>query len=471
MRRRDRATVAAVVSALALGSGILAFCTHREAEAQRLDPRRPSAFVVGAPGGPAPTLRSDTRRTGSTKDILPSGPIRIAWKKTLGLSIDQPALAGADGTIAVATSRGDVVFLDDAGGEVAHVNSGSGNAIGPATLTSDGTVVFATSVGDAVGVRRTSSRPRFVTRIGGERNARSAPLSLDDGGVVVAAGADLVVLDSDGNVRSRVTLPEISAAPLVAYGDKVVAVSVSGTVFGWAPGREPVRLGSFGAPIDGGAALGEGGSLVAVIEGNHLVELDLARGSRTTRAIAAQGLYLGPPSVRVGKAGAASIVTVLALTQTRAFAATIDSGGQELARAPIGSYAAQTLPDGGPMPLAAPFHVGPLVDTRGAIAWVSPAPGESKVGVVTAEGAVDTIGESICTGRGSSSSGVAGLTPYGRGSFLVTCAGGSVTRIVGPEAENLRRSSVRVTPAKPPTTSTGTPPPPSPVDGDDDDDR
>lgn len=470
MNGRHRTTVAAAVSALAIGSGVFAFCTHREAEAQRLDPRKPSAFVVGAPGGPAATLRSDARRTGSTKDILPSGPIRIAWKKTLGLSIDQPALAGADGTIAVATGRGDVVFLDDAGGEVAHVSSGSGNAIGPATLTSDGTVVFATSVGDVVGVRRTSARPRFVTRIGGERNARSAPLSLDDGGVVVAAGADLVVLDSEGNVRSRVTLPEASAAPLLAYGDKVLAVSVSGNVFGWSPGREPMRLGSFGAPVDGGAALGEGGSLVAVIEGNHLVELDLARGSRTTRAIAAQGLYLGPPSVRAGKAGAASIVTVLALTPTRAFAVTVDSGGQELARAPIGSHTPQPLPDGGVAPLAAPAHVGPLVDARGAIAWVSPAPGESKVGVVTAEGAVDTIGESICTARGSSSSGVAGLTPYGRGSFLVTCAGGSVTRVVGPEAENLRRSSVRVTPAKPPTTSTSTPPP-SPVDGDDDDDR
>ncbi|MBS2020517.1 MAG: hypothetical protein JST00_47110 [Deltaproteobacteria bacterium] len=483
-RSGSHGRLAFVLGLAAAGSGIFAFCTHREADAQRLDPRRPAAFVVGPAGGPAPTLRSDPRRSGAARDDLPGGPLRILWKKTLGLSVDHPALAGADGTIAVTTGRGDVVFLDDAGTEVAHVSSGSGNAAGPATLTSDGTVVFATTVGDVVGIRRTSARPRFVTRIGGERNARTAPLSLDDGGVVVAAGLDLVVLDAEGNVRSRVTLPEPSAAPLLVHGDRIVVVTLSGTVLGWTPGKEPVRLGSFGAPIDGGAALyvpphsggdagrGDlGGVLVAVIEGNHLVELDLARGLRTTRAIAAQGLYLGPPSVRPGKGGGA-LVTLLALTPTRGFVVTLDPGGQEIARAPVGSHAQPLLPDGGAPPLVAPLHVGPLVDGRGGIAWVSPAPGESKVGVVTAEGAVDVIGEAICTPRGSSSSGVTGLTPFGRGSFLVTCAGGSVTRIVGPEAENLRRSTVRVTPVRPPAGagSGSAPPPPRPGPGGDDDD-
>ncbi len=426
MTRRTRLFAAGALAAL-LG-GVCAFCTHRDAEAQRLDPRRPAVFVVGGSGGPAPTLRTDARRTGTAKDVLPAGTLRIAWRKTLGLTIDQPALAGADGTIVVTTGRGDVLFLDEGGAEVAHVTSGSGNSVGPATMTSDGTVVFATSVGDVVGVKRAFARPRFVTRVGGERNGRTAPLALDDGGVIIAAGSDLVVLDAEGNVRSRVTLPEAPAAPLLSNGDKVIAVTTSGTVIGWVPGREPFRLGSFGAPIDGGAALTDSGALLGVIEGNHVVEVDLARGARTTRAIAAQGLYLGPPSVR------GPLTTVLALTTTRAFAVTIDAGGQEVARAPIGVHTQPPLTDGGVAQLTAPAHVGPLVDARGAIAWVSPGAGESKAGVVTADGAVDTIGESICStrvGGGSSltSSGVVGLTPYGRGSFLVTCAGGSVTRI------------------------------------------
>src|SRR5579864_1741416 len=108
-------------------------------------------------------------------------------------------------------------------------------------MTSDGTVVFATGSGDAVGVRRTSPRPRFVSRIGGERNMRAAPLALDDGGVVVATMTDLVVLDAEGGVRSRVTLADRADAPLLAAGDKVLAISPAGTVYGWTPGREPVR--------------------------------------------------------------------------------------------------------------------------------------------------------------------------------------------------------------------------------------
>lgn len=471
----SRARARGALALLAGASALLAFSALvdlPDAGAQRLDPRRPAVFVVGPAGGAAPTMRSDARRSGSAKAPLPSGLLRIAWRKTIGLSIEHPALSGPDGTVAVVTARGDVVFLDADGAEVAHVTSGA-SSVGPATITSDGTVVFTTSAGDAVGVRRASPRPRFVTRIGGERNARAAPLSLDDGGVVVATTSDLVVLDAEGNVRARVSLPEPAAAPLLAAGDRVVAVTSTGAVFGWIPGREPVRLGSFGAPVDGGAALADATTLLAVIEGNHLVELDLTRGSRTTRSIAAQGLYLGPPSVRAtasagagpdagagaGGRGAATLATVLAMTPTRLFVATVDPGGQELARAPIGVLTPVTLPDGGAVPLVAPLHVGPLVDARGAVAFAAT---DGHVGMVTADGAVDTIGELICT-RSGSASGIAGLTPYEPGSYLVTCSGGAVARISGVEPPSLRRPSPASTSARP-----ASPRPTTPADGDGD---
>ncbi|MEO7092873.1 MAG: hypothetical protein ABI175_06455, partial [Polyangiales bacterium] len=265
------------------GSLVVVAALVHDADAQRLDPRRPSVFVVGPPGGASPTNRGDARRTGAAKEALPSGLLHIAWRKTIGLTIEQPALVGPDGTLAVVTGRGDVVFLDELGEEKGRASSGT-TSVGPATMTSDGTVVFLSSAGDAIGVRRSSARPRFVTRIGGERNARAAPLSLDDGGVVVATATDLVVLDSEGNVRSRVSLPEAPSAALLSSGDKVIAVTSTGAVYGWTPGREPVRLGSFGAPIDGGAALADATTLLAVIEGNHLVELDLARGARASRS-------------------------------------------------------------------------------------------------------------------------------------------------------------------------------------------
>jgi hypothetical protein len=449
-----------------VAAALTCLVTLRSADAQRVDPRRPSVVVVGAPGGASPTWRGDARRSGTAREALPSGVLRIAWRKTIGPSLEQPALAGERGMIAVViATRGEVVFLDGDGDEKGRGSAGAA-ATGPATMTSDGSVVFTTSSGDAVGLRPASPRPRFVTHIGGERNVRTAPLSLDDGGVVVATASDLVVLDSEGNVRSRVSLADAPSAPLLAFGDKVVAISSTGAVHGWTPGREPVRLGSFGAPIDGGAALTRSGTLLAVIERNHLVELDLARGTRSSRSIAAQGLYLGPPSVRQGPSG--SIATLLAYTPTRAFVVTLDPAGQETARAPIATVAVAPLADGGAAPLEAPAHTGPLVDGRGAVAFAAP---DGHVGVVHPDGAVDMLGELICS-KTPRSSGVAGLTALGRGAFAVTCESGALAKIVGLEVGSPRRSGGIAPGTFPPAPGSSAAPPgssrgsPSPDDDD-----
>lgn len=423
-------STAAICTAIGIAAALAA--TFHVAEAQRIDPRRPSVLVVGTPPGASPMQRVDARRSGMSKTPLPTGTLRVAWRKTTGLTIDQPALSGADGTLAVISVRGDVTFLDESGDERATVKVGAAQ-VGPAAMTSDGTVVYATSGGDVIGVRRSLAHPRFLTRIGGERNTRAAPLALDDGGVVIATTTDLVVLDAEGNVRSRVSLPEQPNAPLLAAGDKVIAVTTTGAVFGWMPGREPMRVGSFGAPIDGGAVLVDGNTLVAVIEGNHLAEVDIARGGRTTRSIAPQGLYLGPPSLRTGTSGA-SATTLLTLTHSRGFVVTLDAAGQELLRAPIASFTPQTLADGGAPALVAPPHAGPLVDDRGAIAFAAT---DGHIGVVSPEGAVDTIGEILCT-KGARS-GVVGLTPFGAGAFVVTCDGGVVVKITGPSSQPLQR--------------------------------
>ncbi len=454
-----------VVAAAARLVGAAAVATLHDADAQRIDPRRASSLVVGSPGGAMPMQRVDARRSGAAKQPLPSGALQIAWRKTIGLSVDQPALAGADGTLAIVTARGDVVFLDEAGDERGHVTV-DGRSAGPATMTSDGTIVFATSSGDAVGVRRTSTRPRFISRIGGERNVRAAPLALDDGGVVVATMTDLVVLDAEGNVRTRVTLADGAAAPLLAAGDQVLAISGAGTVYGWPPGREPVRLGSFGAPIDGGAALVDATTLVAVIEGNHLVDLDLAHGTRGTRSISAQGLYLGPPAVRRGANGA-SLATVLAMTPTRVTVTTLDAAGAETVRAPIAALSPQVLPDGGAAPLVAPLHTGPLVDARGVVAYASV---DGHVGVVTADGAVEQLGDVLCA-RSGRSSGIAGLTPVGRAAFVVTCDSGTVARIQGPDAEPLHRTAPPTGPGGGKPSPSAPRPPPVPGGPDEDDDE
>ena len=447
-----------LVVGVCLGGTLVALATQGEAEAQRVDPRRPSVLVVGAPPGASPMHRVDARRTGASKTPLPTGALQTPWRKTTGLTLDQPALSGGDGSLAVVSVRGDVTFFDESGEERATIKGGS-SPVGPATMTSDGTVVFATSGGDVVGIRRGSSSPRFSTHVGGDRNVKAAPLPLDDGGVAIATLEGLVVIDSEGNVRSRVTLPEAPDAPLVAANDKILAVTRSGAVFGWSPGREPVRLGSFGAPVDGGAVLVDGGLLVAVIEGNHLAEVDIARGGRATRSIAPQGLLLGPPAARP-ISSSVTTTTLLSHTHSREFVVRLDAAGQELLRAPIASFSPVALPDGGVPPLVAPPHTGVLVDARGATAFAST---DGHVGVVSPEGAVDIFGEVLCPKAGRS--GVVGLTPFGSGAFAVTCDGGGVIKVTGVSGGtggNAARPASGASPDEPPRTpasssSAGTP--------------
>ena len=417
----------ALVSA-ALGAGALlvtASALLPAARAQKLDPRRPFVLVVGAPRGTSPAHRVDVRRSGTSREPLPSGRLRLAWRRNFGLAVEHPALTTPDGSVALVTTRGDVVFLDAMkGDERGQVTVGAG-AVGPATVSSDGTVVFVTSAGDAVGVQRTSARPRFTTRIGGERNSRAAPLPLADGGVVVATTTDLVVLDAEGGVRSRVTLPESPAAPLVASGDRILSISATGTVHAWTPGREAVRVGSFGGAVDGAAALADASTLVGVVDGTQLVDVDIVRGTRSARALAAPGLFLGPVAARAGA------VSLMALTPTRSFVVTLDPAGQELLRAPVGTVSSPSLPDGGVAQLVAPPHAGVLADMRGTVVFAAT---DGHVGSVAPDGATDTQGELVCSRTGRSS-GIAGLTPVGRGAFVVTCEAGAVAAVTGPESD------------------------------------
>jgi hypothetical protein len=208
----------------------------------------------------------------------------------------------------------------------------------------------------------------------------------------------------------------------------LLTVSSAGTIYAWSPGRDPVRLGSFGGAVDGPVTLTDTGTLVGVVDGVQVVDVELARGGRSTRAVAPQGLYLGPVAARPGG------LTLLSMTPTRAFVVTLDAAGQETSRSPIGTVSTPLLPDGGVAPLVAPPHAGVLVDARGAAAFAAP---DGHVGVVAPDGSLDAIGELVCT-RAGRSAGIAGLTPLGRGTFVVTCEAGAVVRVTGSDRDALR---------------------------------
>ncbi len=403
------------------------------ADAQRLNPTRPNSFVVGEPRGDSPMFRGNARRTGVTPQLLPQGSLRVAWRApTLGGETEQPVLVGAGGAMTVVTlTPGEgVFFLGSDGVERSRRSGGTASAesalAGPATLSSDGTVVFTSSAGNAVGLRGDLSRPRFVTPLGSGRNRLAAPLSLDDGGTVVATSSELVTLDAEGTVRARTALPEPAAAPLLSDGDEVIAISAKGVIYGWRPGQLPLRLGSFGGTVDGGAALADAHMLLAVVEGQELVAVNLQGGERTVRAAPEAGLFFGPPSVR-GVPGGGTAVTLMAYVAPRAFVVTFDAAGRETARSLVASARAPEAPDGGIASLAVPSHCGTLIDERGAVAFAGV---DGRVGIVRPNGTVELLDELICA-KPPRPSGILGLSAVDRDAFAVTCESGVVAKVVG----------------------------------------
>lgn len=403
--------------------GLVAIASAAVATAQGFDPRRPKTVVVGAPKGEATMARVSPRRDGRASKALPTKKLHVEWKKTTGAPLENAPLVDETGRVIVAGVRGDVVFLGADGDERGRITTGASNP-GPPALTGDGTVVFVAQNGEIVGARGTSRR--FSVRLGLGGSAKVAPLPLADGGFVAAVGTELVLLDAEGSVRARAQAQEPIVGPLVGVGGRVVAASRAGTVFTWAPGAEVVRVGSFRATIDGSLAVEDHGHLLAITDQTQLTELDLARGTTTTRATAAPGsLYLGPPAL--GPNGTA----ILGNTFGVSYLVHIDRAGLETRTAVgVAPPASPTLlPDGGAPALTVPQHTGPLVDDQGTVAFITP---EGVVGVASRGSGVSTLGDPPC-GRGSAGRTALqpGLSPAGAGAFYVACESGTVVKVAG----------------------------------------
>jgi hypothetical protein len=395
------------------------------ARAQTGDVQRPRTLVIGTPAG-ARTDRIDAARSGRSGTPLPlaeGGGLRIEWRAALGASVDVAPVVDAHGTTYVAGTRGEVVAVARDGSEKWRVSTGAIQPSAPALL-SDDSLVFADAAGEAVAVRE--GVVRWRVRFGRADTARStppAPVALDDGGVVVATTRDLAVLDADGRERARTTLPEPTTFPLVSALGKVVAVTASGAVWTWTPGASEVtRVASFGGPIDDGAALADDHTLLAVASGRqHLVAVDLIRGTTTTRAITPTGLWLGPPSMTAGTAH------LLLQAPTSELALAVDASGAETSRTLLTTHPPPVSTDGGAAQLVALPHTPLLVDAAGTLAF---ATAEGSVGVVSG-GVVDVVAD-VCPpapGPRGAVAATAALAPLGAGAFVAACRSGTLLAV------------------------------------------
>jgi hypothetical protein len=156
-----------------------------------------------------------------------------------------------------------------------------------------------------------------------------------------------------------------------------------------------------------------------------------------TRSTCPDGVYLGPPAMR----GEAAFL--LSYTDLDTYAVALDATGRETGRAVLAPTAASQLVDGGGgigASLVVPPHAGPLVDSAGTVAFITP---DGDIGIASATG-VDVLGESVCPPAATASvadpsvraviaahGGIPAplLAPAGPSAFLVACPAGVVAKV------------------------------------------
>jgi hypothetical protein len=134
---------------------------------------------------------------------------------------------------------------------------------------------------------------------------------------------------------------------------------------------------------------------------------------------------------------------LLNYTDLDTYAVALDATGRETARAVLGPTAASQLVDGGAgtgVALVVPPHAGPLVDSAGTVAFVTP---DGDIGITNGAG-VDVLGEAVCppvatvTVADPSARAVVAahggvpppvLAPAGPSAFLVACPTGVVAKV------------------------------------------
>jgi PQQ-like domain len=405
------------------GTLAIAFFRPAIAPGQMVDIPRPRTLTVGTPVGGARTERVDCARTGRTRTVLPSSGLHTAWRTPLGTLVEHGPLVDQRSNIYVVGTRGDVIALGRDGAERWRLATGAAQP-GPATLLADDTLVFVDASGEAIAVR--DAAVKWRVRFGRSAVAHPAPLPLDDGGVVVATTHDLIVLDAEGHERARTTLREPTTLPLLAARGQVIAVTTSGAVWSWPPGSvEPMRIASFGSPVNEGAVLADDHTLVAVTAGQiHLTAVDLLLRATTTRAVVSTGMLFGPPAARQ------STTYLVLVTPTSELAIAIDASGVERFRALLASHPPPVGADGGPSMPPVAAHTAPLVDRAGALAF---ATADGSIGV-TNGAVVELLGEKCEPPVGGAARGtppVAGLAPLEDGALVAVCHAGAVVAIGG----------------------------------------
>lgn len=413
------ASAAVPAAALAL---VLTVAGHLHADT--VDPWSPRTLRVGAPPGPAPSERIDAARTGATSLAFPERPVE-RWRRQLAGGIDLPSAVDRDGGVIVAETIPEVVRLSADGKESYRVRIDGAPAV-PPVITSSNLAFVVTTTGRAVGIRP-DGRVAFSTPLDVRgRDIEAVPLARADGTVVVAAGADVLVVDGDGGVLLRASVDARIVGAVLESAEGLLLTTESGAVLALRPPlAHPRELGTFGGAPRRGAMLIDARTLVAVVEGRNLMALDLPTGTTARLATAGSlGSIEAPAAFDPGRG-------LVLFTTTAGLLLGVDRKGEEKLRAAVDPQAALGTPVAA---LAAEVKTSPaiVVDGRGRVAF---ARSGGRVGLIAPDGAVNIVRERLCGTPVS-------VLPAGPGALVVTCHDGAVWKLgEEPEGEDPPASS------------------------------
>jgi hypothetical protein len=382
--------------------------------ADAVDPSMPRSIVVGSPRGFAPSERLDSHRTGRSSTRLPYPPVEV-WRRHISGGIEVAPLIDPHGGILLPLTVPEVLKLGPDGKELWRARLGTAAPLAPPVLTSDGTLALITSAGQAFGITP-SGAIRFAVPLGIRgRDADTAPLALDDGGLVVAAGRTLLELAADGAVRARTQIEDRIVGALLAGPEGTLVTTESGGVYTWRPPGAPRKIGSFGGAPRRGAALADARTLIGVIEGRRVVALDLPTGTTHVRSSGSGGVSAFDAPVAIAPGGIA-----VASTQAGLLVG-IDAAGNEKLHVSLDKIAPAAAGDASPMGgFFGAIELKPspavIIDPDGRIGF---ARAGGRVGVVGTDGAVAVAGEKLC-------SVPVAVQPAGPRRMLVACRDGAI---------------------------------------------
>jgi hypothetical protein len=351
----------------------VAFALSVGASAEPFDPSVGLTLGAAPPRALAAAPSLDATSSGQVRVELPTRATP-AYRIKLAAPIPFAPAADESGALVVAHGPGKLTQLD-ARGRVIWSSRVSPDlaATGP-LIGNDGLRWLVTLGGEVAGVAADGriSFHKPLVGFGSLQAAQAIPLST--GGIAVAAGHAISVLDRSGNALWHASSDEAPRV-LIEHGAELLVVTADGHVLGRGAEGQLSERAHLGGQVDAAALLPESHELAAVIGQRELVLLDLTRGKRR--------VLLAEPALSLSSGLAANSSGQLRVIAQGGLLLGLDRTGKESFRAPL---AATTLGLGGQPP-------SPLIDASGRSAVTLPDAG---LALVSARGEVEVVTESAC---------------------------------------------------------------------------